>query len=150
MSSYDLWQRTADQLQLREKWSDAVRKAGIDAVIYPGYPIPAIPHSVYQDIVASVSYMSLPNLLLWPAGVVPITTVREDEQHYRMEDLPANQRDIQAKATATVMENSVGLPIGVSVMTPFCQDETCLRVMNEIQSLIKFDAEPAAYKEKCL
>jgi len=79
------------------------------------------------------------------AGVVPVTTVRADEQHYRTEDLPENQRDKAANITASlVMKNSEGLPIAVQVMTPAFQDEKCLRVMREIESLVDFKDKPKA------
>lgn len=146
ISVFELWKKTADLLALRQTWSDAFNKAQIDAIVYPGFPVPAFPHGVSADITAAHSYMFLPNLLLWPAGVVPVTTVKEDEQHYRMEDLPENQRDKQAKLTASLMEESAGLPISVSVMTPAFQDEKCLRVMREIESLVNFDKKPAAFE----
>ena len=146
---YDLWQRTADLLALRTKWSDAVRESGIDAIVYPGFPIPALPHGISADLTAAVSYMFLPNLLLWPAGAVPITTVRPDEQHYQMEDLPPNQRDKAAKLTANlVMKDSAGLPMSVSVMTPAFQDEKCLRVMKEIEKFVDFKESPTAYQSR--
>ena len=86
-------------------------------------------------------------MLGWPAGVVPVTTVRNEEQHYRMEDIPANQRDPIAKIAANVMEGSEGLPMSVAVMTPSYRDELCLRVMKEVESVVGFLEEPQAYKE---
>ncbi|CAB9507550.1 Glutamyl-tRNA(Gln) amidotransferase subunit A [Seminavis robusta] len=148
ISVFELWKRTAELLSLRSAWSDAVREAGVDALVYPGFPIPAAPHGISGDLTAAVSYMFMPNLLLWPSGVVPVTTVRTDEQHYRMEDLPLNQRDKAAKITADrVMKNSEGMPLSVSVMTPAFEDEKCLRVMKEIERLVDFKAEPSAYKK---
>ena len=132
---------------MRQVWSDAVKKAGVDAIVYPGFPIPATPHGISGDLTAAVSYMFVPNLLLWPAGAVPVTTVRQDEQHYRMEDLPPNQRDKAARLTHNlVMKNSVGLPMSVSVMTPAFQDEKCLRVMKEIERLVDFKEKPTAFE----
>lgn len=146
ISVFELWKKTADLMDMRSAWSDAFREAGIDALVFPGFPIPAIPHGISADLTSAVSYMFLPNLLLWPAGVVPITTVKENEQHYRMEDLPSNQRDKQAKITASkVMPGSAGLPISVSIMTPGFQDEKCLRVMREIETLVNFKDRPTAF-----
>ena len=148
ISVFDLWKTTADLLALRSKWSEAVRKAGVDAIVYPGFPLPALPHGMSGDLTAAVSYMFLPNLLLWPAGAVPVTTVRSDEQHYDMEDLPESQRnDKAAKLTANhVMPGSEGLPLSVSVMTPAFEDEKCLRVMKEIERLVDFREAPGAYR----
>lgn len=132
---------------MRQTWSHAVKEAGVDALLYPGFPIPATPHGISGDLTAAVSYMFLPNLLLWPSGTVPITTVRHDEQHYRLEDLPENQRDKSARLTHDlVMKNSAGMPLSVSVMTPAFQDEKCLRVMKEIERLVPFKEKPRAYE----
>jgi len=132
---------------LRSNWSEAVRKADVDAIVFPGFPIPALPHGLSADLTAAVSYMFLPNLLMWPAGVVPVTTVRSDEQHYRVEDLPVDQRnDKAAKMVANlVMPGSKGLPMSVSVMTSAFQDEKCLRVVKEIERLVNFRERPSAY-----
>lgn len=148
ISVFELWKKAADLLALREAWSNAFQAAELDAIVYPGFPIPAVPHGTSGDLTAAVSYMFLPNLLLWPAGVVPVTTVKEEEQHYRMEDLPVNQRDKFATMTAKLMEGSAGLPIGISVMTPAFQDEKCLRVMKEIEGLVDFKAEPTAFEKQ--
>jgi len=147
ISVHELWQTTADLLALRSNWSEAVRKADVDAIVFPGFPIPALPHGLSADLTAAVSYMFLPNLLMWPAGVVPVTTVRSDEQHYRVEDLPVDQRnDKAAKMVANlVMPGSKGLPMSVSVMTSAFQDEKCLRVVKEIERLVNFRERPSAY-----
>ena len=146
ISVYELWQRTADLMAMRQKWSDAFRNAGVDAIVYPGFPIPAMPHGLSGDVTVAASYMFIPNLLLWPAGVVPVTTVREDEQHYRIEDLPEDQRDKAARLTdSRVMKDSVGMPLSISVMTPAFQDEKCLRVMKEIERLVNFEEKPTDY-----
>ena len=147
ISVHELWQRTADLLAMRRTWADAVKEAGVDALVFPGFPTPATPHGISGDLTAAVSYMFLPNLLLWPCGTVPVTTVRQDEQHYRMEDLPENQRDKSAKMTANlVMKNSAGMPISISVMTPAFQDETCLRVMKEVERVVSFREKATAFE----
>lgn len=174
---------------MRNKWSEAVSAAGLDAIIHPAVPMPAPRHGMVAQI-ALASYLFLSPMLLWyvfdphclgyvcglnlrcllrniltqtdyvytyihtyrPTGVLPVTTVHEDEQHYydtkeTMEQLPKNQRDHMAKLIAGEMKGSVGLPINISVLTPNFEDEKCLRVMKEIEQLIKFDAVPNAYKE---
>lgn len=134
-------------MAMRQEWSNAIQEAGIDAIVYPGFPTPATPHGISGDFTAAVSYMFLPNLLLWPAGTLPVTTVRSDEQHYRMEDLPHVQRDKAARlADQRVMKNSAGMPISVQVMTPAFQDEKCLRVMKEIERLVDFREKPTAFE----
>lgn len=144
---WDLWQHTADLLQMRSDWSDAFRDAGIDAVLHPALPLPAMPHGFSGHLTSAFSCMFLANMLLWPAGVVPVTVVQQGEQTYPKGDLPENQQDYLADLAEKVMKDSAGLPMSVAVMTPAFQDEKCLCVMKEVERVVGFSAEPTAYKE---
>ena len=148
ISSYDFWQKCAELSIMKNKWDDAVRSANIDAIIFPALPIPALPHGIAGDFTAAFSYPFIANMLQWPAGVVPVSTIRCDEQHYKLEDIPIDQRDHFAMIAAKVMNGSEGLPIGVAIMTRGFKDETCLRVMKEIESIVDFKHEPKAYLRK--
>lgn len=148
-SVYELWCLVADLLEMRTKWASAVEAAGLDAIIHPAIPIPAVRHGMSAKI-ACISYLLIGPMLLWPTGVLPVTTVLEDEQHYyedSPEDLPPNQRDFIARLTAQEMKGSVGMPINISVLTPAYRDETCLRVMKEIETLAGFKARATAYMQ---
>jgi fatty acid amide hydrolase len=145
ISAHAFGQLSCDLMEMRASWEQAFMDAGIDAIIHPALPIPALPHGMGCDITSAFSYTLLANMLLWPAGVLPVTTIQKDEQHYKMNDLPADQRDLYAKLAAQTMKNSAGLPVSVAIMTPNFRDETCLRVMKEIESLVQFSAEPQEY-----
>jgi fatty acid amide hydrolase len=134
-------------MEMRSIWSDAFREAGIDAILHPALPLPAMPHGLSGNLTSAFSYMFLANMLLWPAGVVPVTLVQPDEQQYPMQDLPPNQQDYLAALAEKVMQDSAGLPMSVAVMTPAFQDEKCLRVMKEVERAVGFSAEPTAYKQ---
>ena len=120
----------------------------VDAIIHPALPLPAMKLGTSGDLTGAFSYTLLANLLLFPAGVVPVTTVREDEQDYLMADLPVNQRDHWACKAQECMEGSAGMPMGVAVMTPMFKDEMCLRVMRVLEGLIKFKEYPSAFVNK--
>merc|ERR1712146_644839 len=47
--------------------------------------------------------------------------------------LPPNQRDNIAQLSRKVMQNSIGLPIGVQIMTMSNMDELCLHVMSLLE-----------------
>lgn len=96
----------------------------------------------------SVSYMLLGNLLGWPCGALPITTIREDEQYYRFEDLPKVQRDIMSADAHKEMIGSAGMPMSISIMTALYEDEKCLRVMKEIEKGVNFECKPTAFQTK--
>ena len=151
LSVYELWEHIADILDMRGKWAVAVQEAGVDAIIHPAIPMPAVSHGMSAQI-AMISYMLIGPMLLWPTGVLPVTTVREDEQHYyeskeTREQLPKNQRDHIARLTAREMKGSAGMPINISVLAPVYKDETCLRVMKEVERVMEFKARPTAYKD---
>jgi len=146
LTVHDYWQRCADLLEMRERWDDAVQAQKLDGIIHAALPTPAMLHGMSGEFTAPFSYTFIANMLLWPAGTVPVSTVKQDEQHYRMEDIPADQRDLFARKAAQVMEGSEGLPLSVAIMTPAFRDELCLRIMKEVESLARFDKEPEAYK----
>ena len=142
---HEYWQKCADLAELRQKWDDAYKHAKIDAIIHPALPLPAFQHGISGDLTAPFSYTMLANLLTWPSGVVPVSCIREDEQHYNIMDIPADQRDSFALIAAQVMERSKGLPLSIAVLTRGFEDEKCLHVMNVIEKLMKFSSEPTAY-----
>jgi Asp-tRNA(Asn)/Glu-tRNA(Gln) amidotransferase A subunit family amidase len=135
----------ADLISMRNQWSDAYGEAGIDALVFPALPLPAMPHGISGRLISAMSYMFLANLLKWPCGAVPVTTVQNDEQHYRTDDLPMDQRDGYAKLADHVMKDSAGLPMSVSIMTTPFTDETCLRVMKEVERVVDFREKPTEY-----
>lgn len=152
ISVYDLWALIAEMLDMRTLWNNAFQEAGVDAIIHPAMPTPAVRHGMSAQV-ACISYMLIGPMLLWPAGVLPVTTVREDEQHYYetkelRDQLPKNQRDHLARLAAQEMKDSKGLPINISVLTPSYKDETCLRVMKEVERVVGFKERATAYKAK--
>jgi fatty acid amide hydrolase len=140
----EYWEKTADLTSYRTQWAEAMQ--GFDALVYPGMPIPALKHGTSSDLTAAVSYMFPASMLDWPTGAVPVTTIRPDEAHYPLEDLPVEQRDVIATMVQTTMEGSQGMPMGVSVMAPPHRDETCLYVMKEVERSVNFTATPQAFR----
>jgi hypothetical protein len=81
-------------------------------------------------------YYSTGNLLHWPAGIVPVSHVRSDEQFYPANnDLPTNQRCVLAAKARTAMQNSEGLPVCAQVS--FNQ----LNLLNAQYLLMRYCAE---------
>ena len=110
----------------------------LDALIFPGGALPAFKHGLSKELVVSLTYYWFANLLHFPAGIVPVTKVRKDEEgYYEDEELPVNQRDRFSAFSRQSMENSEGLPFSVQVMTRSYQDELCLHVMKRIEDAMK-------------
>lgn len=74
------YELVGDTFMIRSKWEKAVTDAGLDAVILPAVALPALPHGTSRELTLAFSYTFLANLLHWPAGVVPATIVRPDEE----------------------------------------------------------------------
>jgi len=146
LMAWELGELMADLQELRQEWALAFSHSGVDAVVFPALPIPAFRHFTSGQLSSSVSYIFLANLLMWPSGTVPVTTVREDEVLYPVEDLPEDQRDAIAQMVEANIEGSAGMPISVSVMTPAYRDEECLRVMKEVEKVVQFNVKPQAFK----
>jgi fatty acid amide hydrolase len=79
------------------------------------------------------------NILDYSAGVVPVTNVQENEQFYKINQEKYGRRDKFAKTMVELMNGSAGLPVAVQVVTLPHEDETCLRVMNEIEKEVQFN-----------
>ena len=145
VSAYTYWQRMGDLLALRHAWEEKATSLGVDGFLHVALPLPALKLGTSGDLTGAFSYTLLANLLLWPAGTVPVTTVGRDEQHYDMEFIPDKQRDHWARKAAEQMKDSEGLPLSVAVMTPLWRDEECLRIMKEVERVMGFEEKPQDY-----
>lgn len=65
---------------------------------------------------------------------MPVTLVREDEQTF---DEKANN-DVITAAINRSMNDSVGLPVGIEIITTPFQDEKALAILKILEEQIKF------------
>jgi fatty acid amide hydrolase len=89
----------------------AAAAAPYDALVCPVSALPALPHGAAARLVLAAAPCMLANLLDLPAGTVPITRVRPNEEVGR-----AVSRDPVVLAAAAADRNSRGLPVGVQVV----------------------------------
>lgn len=75
------------------------------------------------------SYYARFNLLGWPAGVVPVTTVQAAETTRESR----GPKDSLERRAAAIQAKSEGLPVGVQVATMLWQEDTLLDVMQCIE-----------------
>ncbi len=120
----EYWQLTRAATVFRRRFGDRLEQEGIDIVLAPPFALPAFPHGLGNRVLAAGSYAFLANLLDAPAGVVPVTRVRENEQNER----PAS-RDSVMQAAAQTDEGSAGLPVGVQVIGRPWREDQVLAVM---------------------
>lgn len=108
---------------------DTATGGPIDLILCPACALPALPHGASKDLATVGAYACLYNLLGYPAGVVPVTRVREDEQEGR----PASQ-DVVARAARRAEQGSAGLPVGVQVVARPWRDHVALAAMAAIEA----------------
>jgi len=132
MSVTQLWNLQADILKWRKEFLRDVVSRRFDAWLSPTTATPAFKHGTSGDLGSSVSAF-LQNILEVPAGNVPYTVVRSDEEEYQ----DAFNDEI-TKNAKKLCEGSAGLPIGVQVSGLPFHDENVLRVMKEIEEDVQF------------
>jgi fatty acid amide hydrolase len=125
------WQLVEAQHDYRERFArslDAAAGGPFDVILCPPCALPALTHGSTKDLATVGAYACLYNLLGYPAGVVPISRVREDEQVGR---LPS--RDVIEKAALRVEQGSAGLPVGVQVVARPWREHVALAAMAAIE-----------------
>ena len=118
-------------LRARESLAGRLAEAvqGCDAIVCPVSALPALRHGTAARLVLAAAPCFLANLLDLPAGAVPVTTVRPDEEAGR----PAS-RDPVLRAALATDRGSRGLPVGVQVIAaPGGDEATVLEVMRLIE-----------------
>ena len=132
--------QTAVEREKLVAWFDATR---ISVFLCPIFGGAQTRQGTSQKTIGTQAYAANFNVANLPAGVVPVTLVREDEQHH--DDLVPGfyTRNILNE----LAQGSKGLPLAVQVVAPPFQEELCLRVMKEIDEVIQFREKPAYLKQ---
>ncbi|CAF0926090.1 unnamed protein product [Rotaria sordida] len=133
-TAYEYFDLVIDMKKYIKKWLDDLRKNHIDLLLTPVNGLPAYRHGQSSYLFHSCTYTFLFNLLSLPAGVVPVTLVRDDEQYY--EDIGHLNNDMTVSAAKDACRQSAGLPIGVQLVGWPNDDERVLGVMKELESAI--------------
>ncbi|KAL4456459.1 hypothetical protein ABPG74_000566 [Tetrahymena malaccensis] len=107
----------------------------IDAIVTPGQPLPAFGHGLSpQFIIFGSVYTHIWNTLNFSAGVLPITTVQENEQTYDN----CKHNDNITKLIQKHIKNTAGLPVSAQVVTFPYEEELCLNLMKQIEEKVNF------------
>lgn len=127
-----LWQLTLAARAYRLEVIEAMKAARVDVLLCPAHATPAVPHTLSAQFQIGGSYSMLFNLLQFPAGVVPVTTVRAGERAR-----PGPARDRFDRLATKVDERSEGLPVGVQVVGRPFADESVLAVMLALEAAVE-------------
>jgi fatty acid amide hydrolase len=126
------WDLVEAQIDYRDRFTQALDMGDggpFDLILCPPCALPALTHGATKDLATVGAYACLYNLLGWPAGVVPVSRVRENEQVGRQPS-----RDAVNKVALRVEQGSAGLPVGVQVVARPWQEHIALAAMGVIES----------------
>lgn len=129
----DLWRLTDELRSYRTRLLDAMDRAGVDLLLCPAFATPALPHGGSKNFTLASSYSILFNATQMPAGVVPVTRVREDETERPRE------ADVLERRAASIDARSAGLPVGVQIAGRPWRDHEVLAAMIAIETEVSRD-----------
>ncbi|OCT82705.1 hypothetical protein XELAEV_18025235mg [Xenopus laevis] len=129
----DLWKHHLEVEAYRQEFIAQWKKLELDAVLCPILS-PALTIGYPGKLSTAVSYTILYNLLDFPVGVVPVTTVtKEDEEGLKAYE--GHHKDYWDKLLKEALSDSIGLPVSVQCVALPWQEEQCLRLMKEVETL---------------
>nr|XP_033772523.1 vitamin D3 hydroxylase-associated protein-like [Geotrypetes seraphini] len=130
-SVQELWRlQTAIQTYCQEfitEW----RRLDLDVLLCPMLG-PAFNIGYPGKLFAGISYTMLYNVLNFPAGVVPVTRVTEEDED-ALRYYKGHYNDAWDRTLKKAVEGGVGLPVAVQCVALPWQEELCLRFMKEVE-----------------
>ena len=106
----------------------------LDAIIAPAFATPAVLHTHSNQGAVIAMYTFIWNLLNLPAGTIPVTRVSEGQDVY----VDKLHKDVITKVLQNTMKGTLGLPVGIQVVTRANQDEKCLSILKELETYIGY------------
>jgi fatty acid amide hydrolase len=134
----DFWRLTARISEIRAELLARMNDARVDVLVCPAYATPAFPHGESRNFTFASSYSILFNATQLPAGVVPVTRVRQDETRRARGRAPG---DAVERKAAAIDARSAGLPAGVQVVGRPWQDHAVLAAMAAIEAAVASDGD---------
>uniref|UniRef100_A0A671V8M3 Fatty-acid amide hydrolase 1 n=1 Tax=Sparus aurata TaxID=8175 RepID=A0A671V8M3_SPAAU len=111
------------------------RRCNIDVLMCPALG-PAFNFLYCGKLSCASSPMILYNLLNFPAGVVPVSTVTAEDEE-KLKHYKGNYQDYWDKVFKQAVSGGEGLPVAVQCVALPWQDELCLRFMKEVEQLVR-------------
>uniref|UniRef100_A0A7S1VHN1 Amidase domain-containing protein n=1 Tax=Sexangularia sp. CB-2014 TaxID=1486929 RepID=A0A7S1VHN1_9EUKA len=124
----DVWTMQHARANMRRDWANHLEVNDVDVVLCPTLSFPAFVHGGATNLLPSLSYTFLANLLDLPAGSVPVTTVTAADAH----SAPPRPAGFAGPAAQQEVD-SEGLPVGVQLVGRPHDDETVLCAMDRVE-----------------
>lgn len=126
------WDAIEQQMNYRAQFRAALDRhpaGAVDLILMPPFGVPAVRHGATANMPFAGTYSILSPLLGYPAGVVPLTRVRPDEEEGRKKSF-----DVVEKTAWDTDRGSTGLPVGVQVLGRPWRDDVVLAAMKTIET----------------
>ncbi|HEX6796684.1 MAG TPA: amidase family protein [Ktedonobacterales bacterium] len=126
------WQLVAAQQAYRHDFAaalDAGDGGPFDLVVCPAHALPALPHGASKNLITAGAYAIVVNVLGYPAGIVPVTRVRQGEESDRK-----GSADVVLRAARAAERGTAGLPVGVQVLARPWREHVALAAMRAIEA----------------
>lgn len=130
----DYWKYTGRRSMYRQTFINEMDKANVDILIAPPYSLPAPIINSNSSGVGTIASLesALFNLTGMPAGVVPVTRVKKEEESQR-----PNSKDIVECGAQLHERNSAGLPVGVQIIGRHWEEKQVLSIMALLEAAFK-------------
>ncbi|XP_069508971.1 fatty-acid amide hydrolase 1-like, partial [Ambystoma mexicanum] len=134
-SAKEVWAQHAALQKYRQEFVNEWKTLKLDVVLCPAMG-PALNIGFLGKLMGASTNTHLFNVLNFPAGVVPVTTVTEDDEE-QLKQYQGHYNDHWDKLLKKAAAEGVGLPVAVQCVSLTWQDELCLRFMKEVERVTK-------------
>ncbi|XP_069088849.1 vitamin D3 hydroxylase-associated protein-like isoform X2 [Pleurodeles waltl] len=132
-SAKELWAHHAAIQAYREEFIDEWKNLKLDVLLCPAMG-PALNIGVLGKLWDASTNTHLFNVLNFPAGVVPVTIVIEDDEE-QLKQYKGHYNDHWDNLLKQAARGGVGLPVAVQCVALPWQEELCLRLMKEVEQV---------------
>ncbi|XP_040269384.1 fatty-acid amide hydrolase 1-like [Bufo bufo] len=133
----ELWRHHVAVEAYRQEFIARWTARGLDALICPILgPAPTIGSP--GKLSSAVSYTILYNLVDFPAGVLPVTTVTSEDEE-ALKKYEGHHKDAFDALLRKAVSDSVGLPVALQCVALPWQEEQCLRLMKEVEKITQME-----------
>uniref|UniRef100_A0A0B6ZXD1 Amidase domain-containing protein n=2 Tax=Arion vulgaris TaxID=1028688 RepID=A0A0B6ZXD1_9EUPU len=136
-SLYEYFGHVSKFMDWQESFMKTWMDENLDAVICPVFPSSAVTRDIIPFVAACGIYCQMYNSLNYPAGVIPVTKVTQEDLDNAFNHKIFTPNSTVDKLLLKSSKGSVGLSVGVQCVALPYKDEMCLRVMREIERGLK-------------
>ena len=120
------------------------KKHGIDVMIMPSLPLPALNHSESSELaIICLFYTAIFNLIDVAVGVIPLRLIKKGEDVYKDE---AHKSEPLTKKIINSMKGSEGLPVTMQVVGLRGDEEKVLGCMEHMKNLSEINQNVLLHK----